>query len=436
MGVFTDSTCEICDQARVKFIKQLIDNLLPKQSQFLRNLGWLGASEIVYRVIRLALVVVIARFLSRYDYGLGAIVMTVRELTLTFTSVGIGAKIIQAEDEELEVLCNSAYWLNWTIFVTLFVFQCLASLPISWFYQTNNLILPICVSAIPYLIWPLATIQKTLIQRGNRLKLIAVTDSIQNSFGGILSAICAACGLGVWSFVLPAVLVAPLEVIIFCRLYNWRPKTGFTVRYWSEIFSFGKNILGVTLLKTLRNNLDYLIVGRFVGISELGVYFFGFNAGLGLSLGIINAINSAMLPHLCSARSQWSEFRHRYYSSLKIISFIIIPLVLLQCILAPLYVPLIFGQKWVKAIPILILICLSAIPRPFADTASQLLVAVGKPHLDLRWNILFTAIFSLALIIGIQWQIIGVATSVLVVHFIFLPIFTIWTSRYIFFEKN
>lgn len=89
-------------------------------------------------------------------------------------------------------------------------------------------------------------------------------------------------------------------------------------------------------------------------------------------------------------------------------------------------------KKWIPAIPILILICLSAIPRPFADAASQLLVAIGKPYIDLRWNIIFTTMFAISLLIGVKWGVIGVAVSVLLVHAICLPLFTLWTTRYVF----
>ncbi|MBW4629124.1 MAG: lipopolysaccharide biosynthesis protein [Brasilonema octagenarum HA4186-MV1] len=435
-------------------------NIIKKKfsGQFIRNVGWLSISEIIYRVLRLGLVVIIARYLNRHDYGLGAIIMTVREFSLTFADIGISAKIIQAEEEELEDLCNSAYWLSWAVFFSLFVIQSIAAFPIAWFYKSPNLILPIIVSGIAYLIWPLSTIQKTLIQRENRLKVIAIANSAQNFTGSILTAIFAVLGMGVWSLVLPSILISPLEPLIYYRAQSWRVNTGFTTKSWSQIFKFGKNILGVSLLRTLRNNLDYLLVGRFVvkqgvpeyGIQELGLYFFGFNAGLGISLSIINAINSAILPHLCAVRSELSELKKSYFSSLKTIRATIIPFVILQSSLAHIYVPIVFGKKWLPAIPIVVLICLSAIPRPFADAASQLLIAVGKPHLDLYWNVLFTFLFSMTILIGVNlqflgvdtsvlsvhlgehWQIIVVAISVLLVHIVFLPLFTLWATRYVF----
>ena len=173
-------------------------------------------------------------------------------------------------------------------------------------------------------------------------------------------------------------------------------------------------------------------MGRFLSIEALGIYYFAFNAGFGISFGIISSIKSAVLPHLCDARDNFQQFKKSYFQSLKTIAIVIVPLVLTQSILAPFYVPIVFGEKWVGAIPILILICLSAIPRPFADSASQLLVAVDKPQWDLLWNLIFTAVFAGSLFIGVQWQSVGVAIAVFASHLILLPIFTIVATKYVF----
>ncbi len=401
-------------------------------SQFIRNLGWLGGSGAVIRVSRLVATVILARFLTDYDYGLAAIVLTINEFVRVFSRNGIGTRLIQTDRDNLKELTQSAYCLNWLIFIGLFIVQIIAGFVAAGIYQDDRLILPICLMAISLLIIPHGMVQVALIQRENRFKVIALTEMIQISTDNILSLILAIAGLGMWAIVLPKIFVAPLWVYIILKNHSWRPQRYFTTKGWGELLSFGRNVLGVELLNTLRSNLDYLIVGRFLSIEALGMYYFAFNAGLGISLGVINSIKSALLPHLCDARSNLEQFQKRYYSSLKTIALIIIPLVLLQSSLASFYVPLIFGEKWIPAIPILILICLSAIPRPFADSASQLLISVNRPQIDLIWNILFTILFTLALSIGVNWQSNGVAAAVLIVHLIALPIFTIRASQYVF----
>ena len=404
-------------------------------SPFTRNIGWLGGSGAVIRISRLLTTIILARFLSAEDYGLAAIVLTSYEFILVFTRNGIGVRLIQAPAEKVEDLAQSAYWLSWVIFMSLFVIQCVAAFPLAWIYRDRHLILPICGLALNLLLIPLGTVPVALIQREGRFRIIALTEMLQVSTDNILSAILAIAGLGMWAIILPKILVTPIWVYLICKNHPWKLTSKFTTAHWGELLHFGKNVLGVELLNTLRANLDYLIVGRFLSIEALGFYYFAFNAGFGISFGILTSIKSALLPHLCDARSNFNQFRQRYHQSLKTVAIIIIPLVLMQSLLAPFYVPIIFGAKWIPAIPILILICLSAIPRPFADSASQLLVAVNKPELNLIWNFIFTGLFALALLIGVHWQSVGVAIAVLATHLMFLPIFTILASRYVFASK-
>ena len=92
-------------------------------SPFTRNLGWLGLSGVVNRLIRLLTTIVLARFLTQYDYGLAAIVLTTNEFVRVFTRNGVGVRLIQAEEDKLESLAQSAYWLNWLIIAGLFIIQ-------------------------------------------------------------------------------------------------------------------------------------------------------------------------------------------------------------------------------------------------------------------------------------------------------------------------
>jgi teichuronic acid exporter len=413
-------------------ISQLIDTLKQKlASRFLQNLGWLGLSELFIRISRLAATVVLARQLSKYEYGLAALILTTNAFVEVFTHNGIWDKLIQADEEDIEDLSQTAYCLNWIVCVCLFLIQCLISYPVAWFYHDNNLILPICAMSVVYLLIPMGLVQSSLSQRENRLHVLALANGVQVSTDNVLTIILAFCGMGYWAIILPKIIVAPIWVGIHYFNQKWRPKKGFSFKKWQEIIRFGRSVLGVRMMNTLRNNLDYLIAGKFLGVEALGIYYFAFNAGLGISMSAIDALDIALFPHLCAARAEPTKFKERYFSSFKTIALIVVPLVLLQSSLAPIYVPIVFGQKWLPAIPILILICLSAIPRPFANAASRALWAMDKPDWDLKWNIFFTGFFAIALLIGANWNIICIAVAVLLAHWLALPIYTLWVNRYV-----
>jgi PST family polysaccharide transporter len=65
----------------------------------------------------------------------------------------------------------------------------------------------------------------------------------------------------------------------------------------------------------------------------------------------------------------------------------------------------------------------------------MLLQALDKTRISLYWNLIFTAIFTIFLLVAVNWGIYWVAASVLIAHVLALPIFTVWASRYAF-AKN
>jgi O-antigen/teichoic acid export membrane protein len=415
--------------------KTLTINAIKKKfsNRYIRNVGWLGGAELFNRIFRLGTTITLARLFTTEDYGLMAFIYTTFELASVFTlKHGISAKIIQADRKDLETVCDTCYWLNWIVCGLIFLLQCLAAFPIAYFYQNNHLFLPLCASALVYLIVPLFMINSALIERENQLKVTAMCNAAQSFISNLVIVILALFGMGIWSIVWALVLSMPVWVYITWKYHQWRPPQKFSLEKWQEIVQFGKNILGVEILGKLRMNIDYLLVGKFLGIDALGIYFFAFNAGSGITTNVVYAFMSALFPHLCEAKEDKIKLKKQYYSSLKSIALTIVPLVILQSSLAPVYVPIIFGQKWVTAVPILIMICLSVIPRTFSWAAGMLLNSVNKTQLNLYLDLIFTVIFTLSILISVHQGIYWVAAAVLISHSLILPFFTIWSARQVF----
>ena len=387
---------------------------------FIRNLGTMGGAQIAMRISRLVTTVILTRLLSPNDYGLAAVVLTVYELVALFTRNGISAKVVQASEAEVAVVAQTAYWLTWIVCGALLVIQLLIAAPIAWLYHDSRLALPIALMGLIYLATPLCIIQCAFMQREGRLGRIALAGGLQVTVDNILTAGLAALGLGMWAIVLPKLLVAPIWVVVTRTGHAWRPVVSWqsarALTGWRDIARFSRSVIGVELMTTIQANVDNLLVGYFLGIEALGVYYFAFNAGLGITLGLVNAFAVAVYPHLCQVRSDGAKLAARFRDSLRTLGTIVVPLVLLQVALAPIYVPIVFGHKWTAAIPVLMIICLSALPRPFASTCSQLLKAVGRPDIELRWQAALTVILVAGLVAGTAGGIVGVALAVLAVQ--------------------
>jgi len=411
--------------------KQLLLN------KFIRNAGWLGAAELANRIFRLGTTVTLARMFSPQDYGLMAVVYTVFDFATVFTfRGGIGAKIVQADEQDVKIICDTSYWLNWILCVAIFIIQCIAAFPIAHFYKNQQLVLPICTVGLIYLMFPLFLVNSAIIERENRLKITALCNVIQSLLSNIIIVILALRGMGVWAIVWSMVLTTPVWIIITWKNHSWRPPKIFKIKKYKEVISFGTDLLAIELLGKLRGNIDYLIIGGFLNMEALGIYYFAFNAGLGISMSVINTFSSALFPYLCEVRSNLTQLKERYFSSLRKSYIIITPLILLQTFLAPIYVPIIFGPKWSSAIPVLMLICLSALTIQFGRATFLLLNAIGKTRLTFYWNLIYTILFSVLLLIVVHWGILYVAIAVLICQLLLAPVFNIWVIHRTFSKKG
>lgn len=411
-------------------IKTKLKRLL--SDKFVRNSGWMGVSELLHRISRLVTTVVLARIFSPYDYGLVAVIYTTWSFGNIFTlSSGVGSKIVQSSENDLEAICVTSYWLNWILCGCICVIQALLAFPIAKFYGSDELILPLMALSLLYLIMPFFLVKEALIRRQNKLKIIAFAKGVSSIITNLVTALFVILGMGIWAVVLGMSLAYPVKMIIFNKNIHWQRAKFFKLEKCREVLNYGSNILGVSLLEELRQNIDYLIVGRFLGVDALGLYFFAFNAGSGISNNVIMAFTSSMFPYFCEVNDNIMQLKDRFFTSLKKSSFVIVPLIVLQSSLAPFYVPIVFGQKWVSVIPVLIIICLSVLPVVVYHSTKHLLNSVNKVKLNLYWNLAFTVLFALVLLTVVKYGIIVVAITVLICQ-ILNAIFSLWIMKYVF----
>lgn len=402
--------------------------------RFVKNAGWLGSAELFNRISRLVTAIILARYLTPLEFGLAAIALTANDLVKVLGQNGIGAKIVQAEECELKDICDTAYRLNWIYCGSLFTLQCIVAFVVAFVNNQLEIAYLIASLAIVYLIIPFALVQAFLLQRNNRLKEIALISSSQITVDNFLSAVLAIFGFGVWSIVLPKIIVAPIWVFGMLSQHDWKYTPGKKLKNVNKIFSYGKHILGAELAKALRLSIDNIIVAYYFGLEVAGLYFFAKNAGMGISLSLVSAFNLSLFAHLCDFKNNLSHLRKEFIKSLKLALLILVPIILIQGFLAPWYVPIVFGEQWEPSVFVLLVLCLSVIPRIFGEAAGEYLKTIGKPEIESRWNVYFSTLFIIAILSSLNWGIEGVAVSIFISHLLF-PVYCYWVvSRHA--QKN
>lgn len=391
-----------------------------RRSPLLRAFGVLGSAEAVNRVTRIVAAICLARALGPVEFGVAAISLTTAELLRVFTQTGLGAQIIQARDEDLEEICTAAYRLNWLLHGAMFTIQLLLAWPLSLFFENSAIGWMILVLAVPLLIYPWAAIRVYRTQRRNRVGIIGATTAIQVSADNLLTAVMALSGFGLWSVVVPKLIVAPAWAFCYWRVDQWRPTLPVKPEIMRSCLAFGGKVLGSEVMSALSIHADKFIIGALLGLKAVGIYFFAFNAGLGITRAFVAATSLGLLPHLCAARDMHDQIA-RFKSGVGLSYAMMGPILIAQIALAPLYVPIVFGARWADSTSLVMVLCASAVTWPLWRATGQLWRAQGRPGLELRWTAFYTAASLIATAIGTAYGLMAIGWMLLIVNILIVP---------------
>ncbi|WP_299811319.1 oligosaccharide flippase family protein [uncultured Shewanella sp.] len=411
-----------------------------------KGLFWLGSAQVLGRVVRLGSSIIIARILTPEVFGQVAIILTCFEIICTPTRRISSAALIKMDDSQIKQSLSAANRVNWLAAIIAFVAMSLLSWPLAIYYDDLQLILPMILMATSYLLLPSGMLYAAVNLRLNRMRVVGRAVLWQTVFDAVLTASFALLGLGIWAIILPKIIVVFIWIGVH-RYHNPLPETSSCTSsssltqedQWQllpakskSILKFGLQVGLGDLAIALRQNVDYILVGYFLGIEALGVYFFAFNASLGISLGLVQSYGTALYSFLCQkdkdAASSKLTLEQKYLKSLKFIMLLTIPIISLQAVLAPLYVPWVYGQKWLDAgaLPVFILLCLSGLVRPLGEAASQYLISAGRSQLNLLYNSSFTFILAITIAVSSIWGLQAVALGILLSHLFVMPSFTLY----------
>lgn len=384
---------------------------MPKFDTFARNLMAYGASEVAAKLSRLLVVIAIARTMNVAEIGIAAAAIAAGDILKSLTENGVGQRIIAATEDQLEATCATAHRIFWAWAIGLCTVQ--IGIGVAIYAASGNLVLLslIAILALEYLFMPAGQVQTALAMREGKLRQTAMISA-----GQIVGANFATVALTlVWpsaiALVLPRLLSAPFWLIAMRRLRPWSRKRSAGFAPVKPFIAFGWAVLGVELVKAARLQADKIVIGGLLGAEALGLYFMAFNAGLGLATSFSVAFSTVLFPHLCAAKNQSAALRQGFVQSMAIIT----PAVILQALLAPIYVPILFGAGWEGISDVVGILCLIAISTTLWSASASWLRSTNRAHIEFSVTLLLTLSLVATTAILAPYGLVAIATGYLIV---------------------
>jgi PST family polysaccharide transporter len=312
----------------------------------LNGLFWTFSGTGMQAVLRVLVMIVLARLLTPVDFGLVGVALVVVEFCEIVSQIGIGPAIVQRSNLESRHI-RTGFTISVMLgFLLAFLFVGLAPV-ISQFFHTERLTPVLRAMAPVFVLRAFAIVAESLLQRGLHFRSLAGIQVASYIIGyGIVGVVLAWSGLGFWALVI-ALLVQTLVntvalVIIQRRIIAFSLDAG-AVR---ELLYFGTGSTATKIANFVARQSDNVIVGRWLGAAALGIYGRAYQL-LAMPANLFgNAVDSVLFPALSQVQSEPQRLASAYRKSIAITALTVLPASAIMFFLAPEIIEVLLGSGW------------------------------------------------------------------------------------------
>ena len=318
-------------------------------ARVLQNSFWLFNSSVLVRLLNLARSILLARLLMPEDFGLFGLASSIIGFTLVFGDVGIGLSLLYRRDPEDEYK-STAFWMNLTLSSLLLGAVTIASPLLSSIYARRELIPILVVLATAFWCQVAAVVHRNLLRRELRFRALAAVDAVASAVSFGVAVALASWGGGVWAFVLSLLTGNVVSLVLLWWSSGWSPTWRWSRSASKEIGIFSGWYLGAVLASYLAVGFDKLLIGKWLGMADLGHYVIAYDFSIVLSTVFTAPLLQAIVPELTQLREEPAKFWTLYSDYCRLAALVLAPVFGIVWVSAGDIFPLVFGAKWMASV--------------------------------------------------------------------------------------
>jgi len=376
-----------------------------------KGVGWSGISQITIQGFQLTVKIILARLLLPEDFGIIGMALIFTVLMQTVNELGLSAAIIQRKNIN-NVHLSTSFWISILMGLILCAVTIIVSPLIADFFK-KDLIQPVInILSIGFILGSFGTVHRALLTKKIDFKNMAISETGAAAFSGITSIALAFFGFGVWSLVIGSLMGNLGRSVLLWVICSWRPSMILDLKSFKELFEFGKNVMGSRILNYIDSNADYLLIGKFLDTTSLGLYTLAYQMAIFPLSKVSSVIARVSFPAFSTIQGDNVKLRIGYLKVVKYTSLITFPLLAGLAVIAPEFIPIAIGEKWMPMVLPLQILCIAGAIKSVGTHVGSILLSKGRSDIGFRWNMFTVILIPLAVLIGVKYGIIGVAIAV------------------------
>jgi PST family polysaccharide transporter len=396
--------------------------------QVVQGAMWNYGGFLVSKGLLFVATLILARILSPSEFGLVGMALLVITALDILRDFGIGASLIYRQRDG-QAAANLAFLLSAVIGVMLFVGNWLLAPFVTVFFKTNGPEETATVTGLvqvlgfSLLFAGLGSTQDALLQKAIDYRRRMIPEVGRTLIKGVLQVALALAGFGVWSLVWGQVIGEACATILLWTVSSWRPTRLLDRTLLRPMVNYGTQIMMVGGLGWLVADIDYLIIGRFLGDAALGLYTLAFRIPELIIRNLAQAVSNVAFPVAARFQEDKAAMRHAYLTMQHYMLAILAPLGFGLFAVTPSLIHILFQDKWEPAIPVMELLSIYMVLSGISHWPGVVYKAVGRPDILNRLSFLKLVLLAPTLwwaattygIVGVGWGQVAVRVVVILI---------------------
>jgi O-antigen/teichoic acid export membrane protein len=391
---------------------------------------WETIINVADRLLRLVMLVVLARFLAPEDFGLIGIALVTLGALNQLSKLGLNKALIQNRADNVDDYLNTAWLLQVGRGLLLAAIGfVIAPYAADFFSEPRATDLIRVITLGPLLIGvrnPGIVYMEKNLEFHKRFAYV-MSGALVNVTVAITLAIILQ---NVWALAFGKLAEQIGKVIASYALHDYRPSISFDRDRAEEMIQYGKWVTASAMVLFLFSSGDDAFVGWFIGATALGFYQIAYQFSNAPATEVTHIISRVAFPTYSKIQDDMDKLREGYFKTLQLTTFFSFPMAAGIMVVAPTFVRAFMGSEWVPAIVIMQILAVFGAMRSFGATYGPLFEAISRPDLNtkmqvLNLSVLAVLIYPLTAAYGVE----GTALAVLGVAVVTpIPLYIVLTS--------
>lgn len=374
---------------------------------------WTTLDFVLGRGLNILFIAVLARLLTPADFGTFALLAIFLGVSTALIESGFGLALIQKQDTTDEDNCT-VFWISIGAATVVALLLVAAAPAIAGFFDLDVLVRLTYVMAMTVWVSGLGIVQRALLVKHLAFRQLTIVNLSALLVSSSVALYLAMSGLGVFALAWQGFFSALVTSALLWLLNPWRPKLSFSLSSAKRLFGFGGYMLASRLLDVIYSKAYTLLIGKYYGTVELGQFNRAETISQLVSGLVVHPITQIAFPAFSHMDGDRARMRAGLQDAVRVsMLFNAVAMFTLAAAAQP-FVLTLLGAQWEPAVPILQVLCLSAVLMPLHVLNLQALMALGRSDLFFLLEVLKKVIGVAILVFASRYGAIGIAWGLVV----------------------